>query len=370
MRYAIISDVHANYSALKAVVDHAQQKNTRFWFLGDLVGYGPARDARDCLQWLRFRSQIEKRWVPGNHDEWIINGHDRLSKDAMVTLCSQRVWLERPENQDDWRWYKAQVKTAITPSPHELGQVSIDERRSLVVEHFPNKRKPVLSLVFTHASIDNRRWGYLFPWGRDSIKNDLMRLASLAPMKYSCLIYGHTHFPALAHREPDGSIYCQSIRYEHPIPLTEGFTAICPGSVGQPRDGDKRAAYAIIDTDALTVEFNRVSYDIQEVKNRFEIEHRDIEHQRKVEASLSKRVNIPLEEGNGDGKRIYRSYSELIQAAYTRLIDRLDGKGGLEQQLYKQLYQVPEFDLESIDDRQRRLQSEIADAQLNGRNIK
>ena len=77
MRYAIITDIHANFHALQAVHEDVLALRAsdpvnpiNYWFLGDLIGYGP--DPISCIRWLKSTSRVAERWVPGNHDEWLV----------------------------------------------------------------------------------------------------------------------------------------------------------------------------------------------------------------------------------------------------------------------------------------------------------
>lgn len=348
-RYAVLSDIHANYTALQAVVQDASRDELSFWVLGDIVGYGPAREATECLGWLRYRSQVEDRWIPGNHDEWIVSGGDGFGKDAMTSLCSQRIWFERPECQPDWKWFEGEVRKALQLVKDPASNLVVGETRSLVVEYFPPEGRPELALVFTHAAVDsgNRRRSYLYPWNRDVLGWELRRAAELAPADRVCLVYGHTHLPAFGSRRPDGSLCFHSIKYGQPLPIGPGEWVVCPGGVGQPRDGDPRAAYLVLDTEAATVEFRRVAYDQAKVIGKLRDEGRDRKHQERLIDCLREHVSLPFKDGSG---RLYHTFPELIEAAYRDLINRLSMEGEAQQPEYNDLYRRPKFDLESYDD--------------------
>ena len=342
MRYAVVSDIHANFTALKEIVKTLQAENhAQFWFLGDLVGYGPAREALECIQWLRFYGQLGERWLPGNHDEWILNHFDRVAKDAAVTLTYTQSFLERPATRDDWNWFKDEVTAAIAPAEGS------EEKRSLVKEFFPQAVDPSLALVFTHGSVDSstRRLHYLYD--KESVAVELHKLRSSVEAKTVCLVYGHTHFPMFVRMNQDGKVHYQSINYHQPLPMGDGYLAICPGSVGQPRDRDPRASFVVIDTDEKTVEFRRIEYSVEVVISKLTAERNDPRVREALEAR-----NLPLVWDDGGGKKIvYANYAELAQAAYDSLIRRLrhaDG-GARMQDYFARAYRMPKWDLEALD---------------------
>ena len=262
MQYAVISDIHANYAALRSVVEDvahlcALRKDTSnpipFWFLGDLVGRGP--DPVNCIKWLRNDSRIGKRWVPGNHDEWMVQ-EIAVNGDAKVSLEKHRMLLKQEENGILREWFLRQIDLA-----REGGKrlAVFEEHNGIVVG-------------FTHGSIapDALRWRYLWPWMLIGLQTEFMHLQSVLTGRGFdsegpvLLFSGHTHFPMWARRREDGRAELMSIRYGEPMPLGDGMMLLNPGSVGSPYDGDPRAAYAIIDLDEKTVEFRRVTYPIAE----------------------------------------------------------------------------------------------------------
>ena len=95
MCYVIFSDIHANYTALARAVEttRAVPAFKKYFFLGDLLGYGPVAQVVKCINWLRYDSQIYQengheipRWIPGNHDEWAVTNFGQMRKEAIVTL--------------------------------------------------------------------------------------------------------------------------------------------------------------------------------------------------------------------------------------------------------------------------------------------
>lgn len=260
MRYAILADIHANGAALDAVEKDMQQVRledgassralTQYWFLGDLVGYGP--DPLYCLKWLRVRAGIEQRWVPGNHDEYLQADTipSDIHADAQQTLQAHLMQLAEPSNRKVRDWFFEQVSAFVNES-----------RSSLLTEVSGS-----LTTVFTHAATppSMRRTHYIYPWRADDIAIEFDHLRQYVPLTETTVLFcGHTHYPMWVKEGGDRKPVLQSIHYGQPMPLETGLMIINPGSVGQPRDGDPRAGYAILDTDEGTIEFRRIAYDVQ-----------------------------------------------------------------------------------------------------------
>jgi diadenosine tetraphosphatase ApaH/serine/threonine PP2A family protein phosphatase len=310
MRYAIITDVHANYAALEAVDQDVRalreldmSRSIAYWFLGDLVGYGPR--PVECIRWLKETARIDGRWVPGNHDEYLVRRDPNVTGDAKASLGRHEEILGETENRELHEWFTDEVRRAT-----ELIDGGNEEVRSLVIE-----RHGELTAVFVHGSVSSmgRRDTYLTPWNEKNLVSAEFGLLeemvdkSMGPVVLFC---GHTHYPMWVRPGDDGRPRLQSIRYFRPFPLGEGLMIINPGSVGQPRDGDTRAAYLIFDTVARTVEFRRVVYPIQEA----------------------------LEDLRGDW-----AYPQT-------LADRLETADGMaELQLFNSVYQRPKWDLEAVE---------------------
>ncbi len=254
MRYALISDIHANAPALIAVQDdiawQAEEYNQpidAYWCLGDVIGYGPY--ASECVQFIQ-QSDKPLHWLVGNHDAGLVGimSTQDFNQEARTVLARHRSILEQ---HGQWQWCQEHFATVHLPPQKE--------------QHGD------MCYVFTHACLVQNEYigrsssSYLRPWEPLLLEwngFNYLRESYLGTSQRACMIFGHTHFPtfAKAERERKG-VQLRSIRYNQALPLGDDLTAINPGSVGQPRDGDRRAAYAILDTDAHTVEFRRVAYD-------------------------------------------------------------------------------------------------------------
>lgn len=221
MRVALLSDIHANLVALEAVLA-ALGKVDALWVSGDTVGYGP--DPSETLALLRERNAV---LVQGNHDRAVATGeglelfHDRAAEAALL----HQQWLSAAERD----------ALAALPKVHSVGRFTL-----------------------FHGSLRDPLWEY--------VTNALIAGATLARASTPFCCNGHTHIPAMFREYPTG-VRLIAPKPDHVYELNDR-TLINPGSVGQPRDGDPRAAYAALDTDAGTVTFYRSAYRVDETQRR------------------------------------------------------------------------------------------------------
>ena len=220
MRCAIIADIHANLAAFKAVLDHIERRGgvEEIWCLGDIVGYGP--DPCQCIELLR---QYKHVCVAGNHD-WAVIGKAAFSKfnpDAAIAC----------------RW------TAQQLSPEDIEYL----------ESLPEViQKEDFTLV--HGSPRQPIWEYLT--SVSSAKENFAYFQS-----QFCLI-GHSHIPMVFKYDETGTCSFSQFMPNVRLALGKDRLIINPGGVGQPRDGDPRASYAIYDDEIGMVRLYRVPYDI------------------------------------------------------------------------------------------------------------
>lgn len=222
MRSLIISDIHANATALDAVLAHAGNVDA-FWCLGDLVGYGP--DPNECIA--RLRELPNLICLQGNHDGAAL-GHLALEGFNLEARNSIE-WLRENITSDSSNFLETLRPRA------EVNDISLCHA---------SPRHPMLEyLLDTFSAAEN--FGYF--------ETDF------------CFV-GHTHVPVLF------SLTSHTVHLEVPIPNTQlQLVARCivnPGSVGQPRDRDPRAAYAIFDTETKVWDYRRVEYDVEAVQRR------------------------------------------------------------------------------------------------------
>jgi len=225
MRYAIIADIHANLAAFTAVLEDIEHRGgvEEVWCLGDIVGYGP--DPHQCIELLR---QCEHVCVAGNHD-WGAIGKIDLSDfnpDA-ATAC---------------RW------TAQQLSPEDIKYL---ENLPLVIEKD--------SFTLAHGSPREPIWEYLIS---TSIASENF---TFFQSQY-CLV-GHSHVP-LVFRDENGSCSFSKLTANIGLMLGQSRLIINPGGVGQPRDGDPQASYAIYDSETSLVRLYRIPYDIAATQDK------------------------------------------------------------------------------------------------------
>ncbi len=224
MQVLVLSDIHGNLPALQAVLLDAGAVD-QVWCLGDVVGYGPYPN--ECIELLR--KQPDLVCLLGNHDAAVI---------GMIPL--------QTFNQDarlSVQWTSATLRHSNRAWLESLPEVEVHEPFTLV-----------------HGSPRNPVWEYLLDPGAASINFEYFETDY-------CFV-GHTHLPiqftfTQPHRPARWSI--PPVDQETKL---KPRVIINPGSVGQPRDHDPRAAYALLDTAGLTVRYKRVKYDIESVQQR------------------------------------------------------------------------------------------------------
>lgn len=216
MRVALISDVHGNLVALEAILDRLAPFDA-VWQLGDVVGYGPA--PLEVIQRLEAERALGVR---GNHDAAALG----------------EIGTE---------WFNDAARTAVEWSARQLTEQA---RRWLA--GIPQTRVEG-DFTLAHGSPRDPLWEYVYstPVARANFE------AFGTPY---CLV-GHTHVP-LAFRLVDGRVEAIAPRDGTTLPLDGRRLIVNPGAVGQPRDGDPRAAGAVIDTAAGTLTWRRAPYAI------------------------------------------------------------------------------------------------------------
>lgn len=225
MRVLLISDIHSNLTALEAVLADAGHVDET-WCLGDLVGYGP--DPNEVIH--RLREIPNLTCVLGNHDV------------AVLGQMADSVFNTEARKSLAWQ------KQHITPANLEyLGGLS----------------KQVLqkgNVSLAHGSPRDPVWEYIL--------NTLSARLNFSEFKTDFCFVGHTHLPCLFQLDMEKDIISQSLFQSGSTWQLTRRAIINPGSVGQPRDRDPRAAYGIFDPETLIWEPHRVLYDIQSVQAR------------------------------------------------------------------------------------------------------
>ena len=225
MRALVISDIHANYTAFEAVLQDAGAIDA-VWCLGDVVGYGP--DPNACIELLSEQENLV--CVPGNHDIAAMGKMpaESFNGDARRSLL----------------WQQRVLSASSMDFLHTLKQIE----------------EPHEKVTLVHGSPRDPIWEYML--------NTLAARLNFAEFSTDFCFVGHTHVPSIfSWDEEKDRVILDIPRVGRPVELKKR-SILNPGSVGQPRDRDPRAAYAIFDTDALTWESCRVEYDIESVQAR------------------------------------------------------------------------------------------------------
>ncbi|MGB9456636.1 MAG: metallophosphoesterase family protein [Bryobacteraceae bacterium] len=228
MRYLVLSDLHSNWQALEAVIAATTGHYDRALCCGDLVGYGA--DPNAVVDWVRAHCAAVIR---GNHD---------------------RAWT----TEEELGWFNPVARHAALWTGHALT---------------PENAAYVTALVTGPLLVDGFQVSHGTPYDED----EYLMSADDAALAFEYLetrlaFFGHTHlqggFVWNHGRVETISPLCQGAR-----PDVMGVDGDCgylvnPGSVGQPRDGDPRAAYVIYDAATATVEYYRVTYDVATAQRR------------------------------------------------------------------------------------------------------
>jgi diadenosine tetraphosphatase ApaH/serine/threonine PP2A family protein phosphatase len=225
MRYAILADIHANLAAFKAVLRDIEAKGgvDELWCLGDIVGYGP--DPCDCIRLLQSRCSV---CVAGNHDLGAIGRLDlSCFNPVAATAC---------------RW------TASKLGPSDIQYIeslplTLTKGDFLLVHGSP--AEPVLEYVVSNGIAAKNFSFFDTPY---------------------CLV-GHTHVP-LAFKQSGTDSSAITLSPGIGLVLGTHRMIINPGGVGQPRDGDPRASYAIYESEGSIFRLYRVPYDIDSTQDK------------------------------------------------------------------------------------------------------
>lgn len=224
MKTLVISDIHANLTALEAVLDDAGDFEAT-WCLGDVVGYGP--DPNECIERIRLLPNLT--CLVGNHDAAVIEEIDITSFNLEARISVG--------------WTQSVINAASLKFLRDLPATIKVEGQTLA-----------------HGSPRHPIWEYLLD--ARSVTENFEFFDTLY-----CFV-GHTHLPVIYQLDGSHQMPAQIIPEPfEPIQL-EPRAIINPGSVGQPRDRNPFASYAIFDTETHTLENRRSKYDIEAVQAR------------------------------------------------------------------------------------------------------
>ena len=211
MRRALISDIHGNLEALEVVLDDIKAQGiTEIFCLGDIIGYGP--NPRECID--RVMASC-KMTLLGNHDQGAMFDPDGFNIGAERAIFWTREQLETPSDRvnNEKRW-------------EFLGMLPRSFRQD--------------SFLFVHGSPRNPLSEYIFP---EDIYNH-RKMERLFQLVEKYCFQGHTHVPGVF---TEGYQFYAPEEIDNEYTLGEGKVMINVGSVGQPRDGDPRACYVILE---------------------------------------------------------------------------------------------------------------------------
>jgi len=219
MKVAVISDIHANRHAFEAALEAiAYSEASELWCLGDLVGYGAEPDA--CVELAREHVAV---CLAGNHDMAVTGeiAMDEFSKGARIAA----QWTRDVISPENLRYLQT-----LRPTGEED------------------------SIGLFHASPRDPVWEYVLSTLLAELCLDVQR-------NRVCLI-GHSHV-ALSFVRPEGELASgEPRRAGERLDLSSGEWLVNPGSVGQPRDGDPRASWLLLDLDLMNASFHRETYDV------------------------------------------------------------------------------------------------------------
>jgi predicted phosphodiesterase len=229
LRFLIVSDIHANATALEAVLEAAKGRWDRAICLGDIVGYGP--DPNEAIDLVGTLNPI---LIRGNHDKAACGQSDAEDFNPVARIAAEWTTAQlRPENME--------ILRALPAGPKEVEGVTLVH--GAVVDEDEYIFAPAQALdSLLEAPTPVTFFGHTHFQGGFSYRDTRLEVIQLKP-------HAGTNFAAL--QLSDGTRYLLN-----------------PGSVGQPRDGDPRAAFAVADFGHHVVEFWRVPYDVAAVQER------------------------------------------------------------------------------------------------------
>lgn len=227
MKILIISDIHANLTALEAVLSAAGEVDGT-WCLGDLVGYGP--DPNECIKRIRQLSNLV--CLIGNHDAAVLN---QIDTEAFNPEARQAIlWTQNVLSADNQEFLKS------LPEKIQIDQVTL-----------------------AHGSPRQPVWEYLL--------DTYSATRNFNHFDSDYCFVGHTHLPFMFHMKDDHHGAQLTIPTPNEIIQLSPRAILNAGSVGQPRDRDARAAFAIFDPEQNTWHYRRIKYDVASVQQRMQI---------------------------------------------------------------------------------------------------
>jgi len=239
VRLAVISDIHGNLAAFVSVLEDIRTHGVDATYcLGDIIGYGP--DPRACID---LAKQCEVNLL-GNHEEAVLFGAIGFNPKAKVAIDWTREQLsssDEPQEKNRELW-------------NFIGSLGRHYQRDRFLFVHGSPRDPTREYIFKQDHRDQRKMDEIF--------------ASPAGLEWDVCFAGHTHHPGVfeqsdPHQFHDPQEVGGVFRYVE----AKSRILVNVGSVGQPRDGDWRASYAIVDDESIY--FHRCDYDVEQTLRRF-----------------------------------------------------------------------------------------------------
>ncbi|MXY45704.1 MAG: metallophosphoesterase family protein [Chloroflexi bacterium] len=225
MRTLIVADVHSNLAAFQAVIDDAVTNGgfDEIWSLGDILGYGP--EPSECIELLR---SYPHKMVAGNHDLGSVGEVSLRRFNPYAAAANQWTGKQLTREQADY--------IRALPLTLEIGEFTLahGSPRDPIWEYLTTAEAAIA--CFTHVET------------------------------YWCLV-GHSHLPFLCIPRLDSAVFME-LPKDRRVQLDDNPLIINPGSVGQPRDRDPRASFAVYDDADNTILHRRVPYDIKTTQEK------------------------------------------------------------------------------------------------------
>ena len=220
-RIALVSDVHGNLPAFRAVLEDVRSRGAdAIWCLGDLVGYGAQPD--ECVQLARETCDL---CLAGNHD-LVVTGDIDIA-DFSAAAAAAAAWTREHIDSEPLSYLRS-----LEPR---------DDGRAIGLYH-ASPRDPVWEYVLSTVQAE------------ECLESMDPRLGAI----------GHSHVALFFHREDGSDVVGAQAGDGMRVDLSSGEWLVNPGGVGQPRDGDPRAAWLLLDTEDWTAAWHRVEYPIDE----------------------------------------------------------------------------------------------------------
>ncbi len=230
MKRAIISDIHSNLEALEAVLADIRQLGVQETYcLGDIIGYGP--NPRECIDLVMQCNAC----ILGNHDQAALFDPEGFNSSAERAIFWTRQQLEDPR-----------------------GNRADNQRRLDFLGELPRQRAEG-NLLFVHGSARQPTNEYVFP---EDVYNQRKMEKIFSLIQHYCF-QGHTHVPGIFAQGSEFSSP-EQLNFQHKLGTEK--TMINVGSVGQPRDGDRRACYVVLEDELVT--FRRVDYPFEKTAEK------------------------------------------------------------------------------------------------------